>query len=139
MMESLFCPGLIAEGEEILEFRGGDLGQSVLAGVHDRTGGLALGFDDLVEVFLASSATDKIVELNVAYLTDSECTVDCLVLDGGVPPPVEREDMIGGCQVQPCPTGLEKEDEETRSIAAARRKAIRHPVALGFGSLSVLS
>jgi hypothetical protein len=137
MIESLFCQGLIAEDEEVLEFRGGELGQSVLAGADDRTGDLALDFDDLVDFFLERSAADQLVKLNVVYRTDSECSVHCLVLDGGVPPPVEMEDMIGGCQVQPRPAGLEREDEETRSIAAARRKAIYHPVALALGSLSM--
>jgi hypothetical protein len=112
MIEALFRQRLITEGEEVLELRSGDLDQSVLASVDDRTGDLALGFDDLVDFLLDSSAANELVNLNVVLLTDSECTVRCLVLDGGVPPPLEMEDMIGGRQVQPCPHDLEKERTE---------------------------
>jgi hypothetical protein len=112
MIEALFRQRLITEGEEVLELRSGDLDQSVLASVDDRTGDLALGFDDLVDFLLESSAANELVNLNVVLLTDSECTVRCLVLDGGVPPPLEMEDMIGGRQVQPCPHDLERERTE---------------------------
>jgi len=99
----------LTEGEDVLKFRSGELGQSVRARVDDRTGDLALGFDDLVDFLLESSAANELASLNVVLLTDSERTIHCMVLDGGVPPPVEMEDMIGGRQVQPCPNGLERE------------------------------
>jgi hypothetical protein len=135
--ESLFGQGLVAKGEEVLEFRSGQLGQPVLASADDRTGDLALGFDDLVELLLDRSDADKLVNLNVLFLPDSEGTFCCLVLDRGTSPPVEMEDMVGGRVVQPCPIGLERKDEETRLIAAARLKAIHHPVALGSRKLAV--
>ena len=106
------------------------LDQPVLVSADDSTGdlALALGFDDLGDLFLERSDSDELVNLNILFPADSEGTVCCLVLDGGVPPPVEMEDMVGCCQVQPCPTGLEREDEETRAIHQA--------VALGFENLS---
>jgi hypothetical protein len=114
------------------------LDQPVLVSADDSTGdlSLALGFDDLGDLFLERSDLDELVNLNVRFLDDSEGTVGCLVLDGGVPPPVEMEDMVGCSQVQPCPTGLEREDEATRVIAARRLKAIHHAAAMGFKNLS---
>jgi hypothetical protein len=74
-----------------------NLNQPVLVSADDSTGdlALALGFDDLGDLFLERSDSDELVNLNVRFLADSEGTVGCLVLDGGVPPPVEMEDMVG--------------------------------------------
>jgi hypothetical protein len=59
--------------------------QPVLVSANDSTGdlSLALGFDDLGDLFLERSDSDELVNLKFRFLADSEGTVGCLVLDGG--------------------------------------------------------
>jgi hypothetical protein len=133
MHENLFAQGLVAQGEEILEFLSGQLGEPIFTSADDAAGDLALGYDDLVDFFLDGTDADKLMNLNVLVLADAKGTVGCLVFDSGVPPPVKMEDMVGGGQVQTCAVGF---DGEARALAAGRLKPLDHAVALGFGHLA---
>ena len=58
------------------------------------------------------AATDELVDEHVPLLPDAEGAVGGLVLDRGVPPAIEVDDVRGRRQVQPRAARLEREDEE---------------------------
>ena len=76
----------------------------------------ALGFDQLVDFILDGAATDELVHEDVAELADAEGAVGRLILDGGVPPPVEVDDMRRGGEIEAGATGFEGQDEERRQV-----------------------
>ena len=53
----------------------------------------ALVTDELIDSLLDSALADKLMHENVALLADSERAVGSLILDGGVPPSVEMDDV----------------------------------------------
>ena len=57
---------------------------------------------------------------DIPLLSNSECPISSLVLDRGVPPAVEVDDVTGGGQVQSGTAGLEGEDEERRPVLALK-------------------
>ncbi len=106
------------------------LDQPVLVSADDSTGdlSLALGFDDLGDLFLERSDSDELVNLNVHFWPIRKARSVAWFSTAGFHHRSKWKTWLAGSQVQPCPTGLEREDEETR--------AIHHAVALGFGNLS---
>jgi hypothetical protein len=120
---------LLPEGEQLLEFLGGQLGEPILSGSDDGASNGSFGLDELVDLFLERSDANKLVDLNALFLADPKRTIGGLVFDRGVPPPVEVKDVIGGGQVKACTASFEREDEESRSSALARLKSLYHLVA----------
>ncbi len=57
-------------------------------------------------------ACDKFVDEDGFILPDAVRAVAGLLLDGGIPPGVEVDDVIGGGEIQPQPAGLETDKEE---------------------------
>src|SRR5271166_5293796 len=57
---------------------------------------------------------------DIPLLSNSECPISSLVLDRGIPPAVEVDDVTGGGQVQSGTAGLEREDEEGWPVLALK-------------------
>jgi hypothetical protein len=68
---------------------------------------------------------DGLTELSVVLLADTEGTVDCLVFDSRVPPPVEIEDIVAHGQVQTCAAGFDGENAERLTLAVGRLQSAR--------------
>jgi hypothetical protein len=49
----------------------------------------------------------QMVHQNGALLSEAMGTISRLLLDSGIPPGIEQEDMIGSSEVEPEPTGAE--------------------------------
>src|SRR5207302_5122499 len=86
-----------------------------------------LALDQVVQCLLKGTNADELVHLYVAVLTDSERPVRGLVLDGGVPPAVEVEDVVCSGEVQPRSTRLDGEDEDRRTMLLVL-KLLHHAV-----------
>src|SRR5581483_7679531 len=71
------------------------------------------------------------MNLDVFALTYSERTIGSLVFDCRIPPPIKMKDMIFCRQIQSCTSGLQRENEDARSIILAL-KTRHHAVALFF-------
>ena len=84
-----------------------ELGDPVLAGADDVLGDRPLALDHLVDALLERAVAYELVDLHLAVLTDAEGPVRRLVLDGGIPPAVEVEDVVGGREVEAHPAGLQ--------------------------------
>ncbi len=67
---------------------------------------------ELEDLLLDRVAADQAVGEDVLRLADAVRAVDGLGLDGGVPPGVEQEDVLGGRQVQAEAAGLQADQEE---------------------------
>ena len=72
---------------------------------------------------------------DIPFLSNSECSISSLVLNRGIPPAVEVDDVTGGGQVQSGTAGLEREDEEGRPVLAL--KALDESSPLGDGGPAV--
>src|SRR5271157_3141395 len=57
---------------------------------------------------------------DIPLLSNSECPISSLVLNRGIPPAVEVDDVTGGGQVQSGTAGLEREDEEGWPVLALK-------------------
>src|SRR5690349_20618023 len=134
--KGLFPQRFPAQGEEALQLLVGEFGQPALAGADDAGGDLLLALDHLVDLLFQGAGAQKLVHLHVAGLADAEGPVGRLVLDGRVPPAVEVEHVVGGCQVQAGPPGLERQDEHPRP-AAFGLEARHQRVALLLGHAAV--
>ena len=62
--------------------------------------------DDVQDLFLNGVFEDNAVGEDGFVLADAVGAVDCLVFDGGIPPRVEEEDVVGTCGVRPVPAAL---------------------------------
>src|SRR5271157_4513982 len=72
---------------------------------------------------------------DIPPLSNPECPISSLVLNRGIPPAVEVDDVTGGRQVQSGTAGLEREDEEGRPVLAL--KTLDESSPLGDGSATV--
>ena len=43
----------------------------------------------------------KFVNVHVAFLAEAVSAVECLVLEGGVPPEIDKDDIVATCEIQP--------------------------------------
>jgi len=64
------------------------------------------------DFFLDGIPADEAVSEDVAILSDAVSAIDGLCLDGGIPPGIEDEDVIGGGEVQPESARLEADEED---------------------------
>src|SRR6266851_9843904 len=106
---------ILAQDEQIAQFGGRQHRQPVLAGAHQCAGKILLALDHIVDLLLHGSGAEKLVHLHLAGLPDTEGTVRRLILDGGVPPAVEVEDVVGGGQIEPCAACLQRQQEQPRT------------------------
>jgi hypothetical protein len=68
--------------------------QHFLSAAFKQVGGqLCLFFDQRIDFFFDRSLTDEFVDQDVAFLADPEGSVGRLVLDSGIPPTIEVDDM----------------------------------------------
>jgi len=68
-------------------------GHPLLTGAKHPIGEVAFGRDELIDSLLDGSCANQLVDEHVALLPDAIGSVSRLILDGGVPPPVEMDDM----------------------------------------------
>src|ERR1700730_859470 len=59
-----------------------------------------LRLDQLIDLILDSSLTDKLVHQNIARLPDTERPIGCLILDSRIPPTIEMHHMRGGGEIE---------------------------------------
>src|SRR5262249_5863330 len=100
---------------ELRQLRIGHVGDPALALLADDAAReLSLGVDHVVELLLERSLADELVDHDRLSLSDAERAVRRLVLDRGIPPAVEVNDVAGARQVQARAARLEREDEDAR-------------------------
>ena len=98
------------------EFLAGQLVAFVGAFEHG-VGQVALGLVQTEYFFFDGVLRDKVIDSDVLALADAIGTVGGLLLDGGVPPWVEMNDIVGSREIQSQTTGL-KADKEYGTLAA---------------------
>jgi hypothetical protein len=81
-----------------------------------------LVLDRLIDASFQGSSADELAHLDVVALADPECRVGGLVLDRGIPPAVDVDDMVGSGEVHPGASGLERQQEDRRAILQAHRR-----------------
>ena len=81
----------------------------------DGVGEVAFGLLELQDFFLDGAFGDEAVGEDVADLADAVGAVDGLGFDGGVPPGVEEEDVVGAGEVEAEAAGFEGDEEESVS------------------------
>src|SRR4051794_26044716 len=74
--------------------------------------------DDLL---LDRAARDQPIDRHRLRLADAVRAIGRLILDGGVPPGIEMDDVVGGRQVDAGAAGLERDQE---SVALTRLEAV---------------
>jgi hypothetical protein len=99
-------------GEEEFEVFGLELGDEAFVFADDGGGEVAFGLLEEENFFLDGVAGDEAVGEDGFGLTDAVGTVDGLGFDGGVPPWVEEEDVVGGGEVEADAAGFEGDEEE---------------------------
>jgi hypothetical protein len=77
---------------------------------------------------------DEAVDGDGAVLADAVCAVGGLLFDGGVPPGVEEDDVVGGGEVEAEAAGLEGDEEE---VALAALEGVDEAFAFGGGGGAV--
>ena len=88
---------LQAEADEVEELGVVHLGEGLFGSAgQDGIGGVLFFGDEGVDFFLQGAGGDEFVDKDVALLADAEGAVGRLVLDGGIPPAVEVDDVAGG-------------------------------------------
>jgi hypothetical protein len=58
----------------------------------------------------------QMVHQNGAILSEAMCTISRLLLDSGIPPRIEQEDMVGSSEVEPEPTSAEGYEHHWRAL-----------------------
>ena len=117
------------ESNEIEELGVAHLGEQRLGAIDDVAGETLFFGDHRVDSLLDCTTTDELMYQDIPRLSNSECSISSLVLNRGIPPAVEVDDVTGGGQVQSGTAGLEREDEERRPVFAL--KALDEPSPLG--------
>ena len=84
--------------------------------------------DHFVNLLFQRAAANELVNLYIACLADAKCPIRRLILDRGIPPPVEMKDVAGRRQIQPRAARFERKHEERRP--SGRLKPFNHPIAL---------
>src|ERR1019366_3920724 len=69
-----------------------------------------------VDPFFDGAAADKLVYQDVAFLADAEGAIGRLVLDSGVPPAIEMNDVASRREVESAAAGFERDDEKRRTL-----------------------
>ena len=87
------------------------VGKPCFTGIHGHVRNSLLRFEEGVNFFFERSLGDETVDLNVSLLANAECAVGGLRFDGGVPPQIVMDDLLGSDEVEACATCLEREDE----------------------------
>ena len=113
-MTSRPAPFLAGLGEEDGQVVGGKAGEEGVVFGDDGVGEVAFGLLELQDFFLDGIAGDEAVGEDVADLADAVGAVDGLGFDGGVPPGVEEEDVVGAGEVEAQAAGFERDEEEAR-------------------------
>ena len=97
-------------------------------------GKIALGLVQAQDFLFDGVLRNEVVDGDVLPLTDAVGTVGSLLLDGGIPPGVEVDDVVGSCQVESQAACLEA-DEEHGTLAAL--ELLHQLVALLYGHRAV--
>ena len=101
----------------------------------DLLGQLALRVEQLVDPLLERRRADEAVDEDVLVLAEPVGAVGRLLLDGGVPPAVEVEDVVRGGQVEAAPAGANRDHEHRRPVGVGER--LDELVALSRGEAAV--
>ena len=88
----------------------------------DLLGQLALRVEQLVDPLLERRRADEAVDEHVLALAEAVGAVGCLLLDGGVPPAVEVEDVVRGREVEPAAAGADRDHEHRRPVGRCERR-----------------
>src|SRR5438093_2077145 len=105
------------ERNELQQLVVSHLGQQHLATAFEQIlGQLALGVNELIDLFFNRPAADELVHEHVPGLADAERTVGGLILDGWIPPAIEMHDMRSGSEVESGAAGLQRDDEERHAL-----------------------
>ena len=104
---------LFDEGAKVVQRQAGWLGVFRRA-VHDFIKEFFFLFDEFLDFFLHGVFGDEFVGEHGLVLPDTVCAVDGLPFDGGIPPWVEEEDIIGLRERETRSGGLQAEQEDGR-------------------------
>ena len=119
---------LRAQGDQVAQLGVAELGQRRLAAAEHGVGEGALAGEQLGDLLLDGAARDQPVHLHRPGLADPVGAVGGLLLDRGVPPAVEVDDVVGAGEVEPGAAGLEREQEDRRPSPCL--EAAHHRLAL---------
>ena len=78
--------------------------------------GIAFVVVEVEDLLLDRLPPDQPIDGHPVDLSDAVRAVGGLVLDGGVPPRVEQEDVIGGREVEPGASGLQRDQQHRRAV-----------------------
>ena len=86
-------------GQQQFDVFGGEVADEAVLPSDDGVGEVALSLLQLQNFFLDGVTGDEAVRKDLTRLPDAVGAVDCLGLDGGVPPGIEDEDIISSGEV----------------------------------------
>ena len=98
--------------EEHFEFFAAEGADEGVVGGDDGVGELAFVLLEGDDFFFDRVLGDEAAGVDSPGLADAVGAVDGLLLDGGVPPGVEEEDVVGGGEVEAEAAGFEADEEE---------------------------
>src|SRR5712691_6377288 len=96
----LLTDSALRQGEDLAQVLGGQLGEPGLSVADHQVSQRLLVLDHLVDLLFQRPRADELAYLDVAFLADAEGPVGRLVLDRGVPPPVEMDHVARRGQIQ---------------------------------------
>ena len=87
------------------------VGEPCFAGVYGQVCDGFFGFEERVDFLFEGAFGNKAVDLDVAFLADTEGAVGGLRFDGGVPPQIVMDDLRSGNKVEAGASSLKRENE----------------------------
>src|ERR1051326_3994344 len=105
-----------AETEQLTQIVGAHLGDPRFAGADDAFGQSYLALNEIIQRLFERAGAHVLVYLNVFCLADAKGAICCLIFDGRIPPAVVVKNVVGPGQVETGATGLERQNEDGRSI-----------------------
>ena len=112
-LDALHFHALQFQPHEVEKLLVAELGDPVLAaGADDVFSDFLLAIDEGVDALLDGADADELVDDDVLFLADAEGAVGGLVLDGGVPPAVKMDHVVGAGEVEAGAARFDGEDHE---------------------------